>query len=117
MRNNMGAELILDYLGIALDKTALADRDLKVNVTCTDTGQSFVLRFKNGPMLHMETAPVDDALLTFVGPKSGLLTLMGGDAAAVRSVLEVTGDEELFGELCRSFTALNGAGLFNIIEP
>ena len=45
------------------------------------------------------------------------MTLMGGDAAAVRSVLEVTGDEELFGELCRSFTALNGAGLFNIIEP
>lgn len=117
MRNNMGAELILDYLGIALDKTALADRDFKVNVTCTDTGQTFVLRFKNGPMLHTETVPVDDASLTFAGPKSGLLTLMGGDAAAVRSVLEVTGDEELFGELCRSFTALNGAGLFNIIEP
>lgn len=73
----MGAELILDYLGIALDKTALADRDFKVNVTCTDTGQTFMLRFKNGPMLHMETAPVDDALLTFAGPKSGLLTLMG----------------------------------------
>ena len=117
MRNNMGAELILDYLGIALDKTTLADKDFKVNVTCTDTGQSFVLRFKNGPMLHMETAPVDDALLTFAGPKSGLLALMGGDAAVVRSVLEVTGDEELFDELCRSFTALDGAGLFNIIEP
>ena len=115
-RESMTCEMILDYLGIALDKTALADEDIKVNFTATDTGETFLLRFKNGPLLHFEGMRDDGAALSIEGPRQALL-LMAGAPEKLRQAARVTGDEDLLIRICASFTALDGAGKFNIVEP
>lgn len=116
-RSNMTTEMILDYLGIALDKTALTDRDLKVNFKATDTGETYLLRFKHDPLLHFESMQDSGAALTLEGPRQALLLLMAGSSDAIRQAMSVTGDTALLDELCTVFTALEGAGKFNIVEP
>lgn len=75
-RENMTTEMILDFLGIALDKSALAGEDIKVNLSVTDTGEQFLPRFKNGPLLHFEGMQDSGAALTLEGPCQALLLLM-----------------------------------------
>ena len=116
-RENMTTEMILDFLGIALDKSALADEDIKVNLSVTDTGEQFLLRFKNGPLLHFEGMQDSGAALTLEGPRQALLLLMTGSSDAISQAMRVTGDTALLDKLCRVFTELEGAGKFNIIEP
>lgn len=116
-RENMTTEMILDFLGIALDKSALADEDIKVNLSVTDTGEQFLLRFKNGPLLHFKGMQDNNAALTLEGPRQALLLLMTGSPDAISQAMRVTGDAALLDKLCRVFTELEGAGKFNIIEP
>lgn len=116
-RENMTTEMILDYLGIALDKAALADQDIKINFTATDTGEKFLLRFKNGPLLHFEGMQDVDAALSLEGPHQALLLLMAGTSEQIKKVAKVKGDAGMLDKLCSSFTALQDAGKFNIIEP
>ncbi|WP_432314450.1 alkyl/aryl-sulfatase [Collinsella aerofaciens] len=116
-RNNMTTEMILDYLGIALDKSALADQDIKVNLTATDTGEQFLLRFKNGPLLHFEGMHDDAAELSIAGPRQSLLLLMAGSSEKIKQAANITGDMDLLDKLCGVFTELSTAGKFNIIEP
>lgn len=90
-RENMTTEMILDFLGIALDKSALADEDIKVNLSVTDTGEQFLLRFKNGPLLHFEGMQDNNAALTLEGPRQALLPLMTGSPDAISQAMRVTG--------------------------
>ena len=117
IRANMTTEMILDFIGIALDKTALADQDIKVNFTATDTGEKYLLRFRYGPLLHFEGLQDEDAALTIKGPRQVLLLLMGGSSEKVKQAASVTGDIALLDTLCGVFTQFETAGKFNVIEP
>ena len=116
-RGQMSADMVWDYLGIRLDKDALDERDIKVNANVTDTNQEFLLRFKNGPLLHFEGMQADDAVITLTGPKEGMLALMGGSVDDLKKAVQVEGDEKVLAEIMASFDPPKGVATFNIIEP
>ena len=116
-RNNMTAEMLWDYLGIAVDKQAMADRDFTVNVKVTDTNQDFVLRFYHGPLLHMEGMQAENADFTLIGPRAGMLALMGGDVEKLKQAVKFEGDEAVLATVLENIHVIKGLAKFNIVEP
>lgn len=55
--------------------------------------------------------------LTIVGPRQALFMLMAGSGDKLKKVASVSGDAAILDKICTVFTALEGAGKFNIIEP
>ena len=117
VRSNMTAEMLWDYLGIVVDKQAMADEDIKINVVLTDTDQQYLLRFYHGPLLHFEGMQDAQAQVTLSGPKTGMLALMGGDVELLKQAVQVEGDEEALAKVVGSIVVTMGVPAFNIIEP
>ncbi len=117
MRNNLTCEMLWDFIGIALDKDAMAEHDIKINVTLTDLNQQFLLRIKNGPLLHFEGMQADDATIELVGSKLGMLLLLGNDLELLKQHVKVAGDEGLLAQIMDGMFAPKGIAPFNIVEP
>lgn len=116
-RTNLTAEMLWDFIGICLDKQAMADQDVKVNVSVTDTGQEFVLRFKNGPLLHFEGMQADDASVTLAGPRAGMLALLGDDVSTLRQYVRVSGDEGVLATIMGNIHPPAAIPAFKVVEP
>ena len=116
-RDNMTAEMLWDYLGIVLDKDALADADLKVNVRLSDSGEDYLLRVVHGPLLHFAGLRDADADVTLEGPKAAMLALMAGDVDQLKAVVRVSGDEAALARLVGAIHPTQGLPAFNIVEP
>lgn len=91
---NLTPTMLWDYRDIVLDKQAMDKEDLKVNVKLTDTGQTFLLRFKNGPLLHFENLQDRKPDVTLVGPRAGMFALLGGDLKQLKKHVKVSGSEK-----------------------
>ena len=117
VRNNMTIEMLWDYLGIALDKDAMADDDLRINVRLTDTGETFLLRFVHGALLHFAGMQDDSADVTLAGPKAAMFALMGKELAQLRRYVQATGDEAALERFMTSIHTGRGIPAFNIVEP
>lgn len=117
VRNNLTADMLWDFLGITLGKDAMGELDVKINVTLTDLNKHYLLRIKNGPLLHFEDAQADDAQITLVGPKAALLLLISHDLDLLKQHVQVAGDEELLTRIMESMTPMQSIGEFDIIEP
>ena len=110
--------IVFDTLmSVECSKAALADRDIKVNYLDTDTGSQYLLRFKNGPLLHFAGMKAEDADLTIQAPRQALLLFTSGSSEKIKNANIASGDMDLLDKLCGAFTALQGAGKFNIVEP
>ena len=116
-RDNMTADMLWDYLGIIIDKQAMADEDVKVNVKLSDTGQEFLLRFYHGPVLHFEGMQDSKAHVTLTGPLKGMLALMSGDMETLKKAVQVEGDEAALAKVVGNIHPSTGVPAFNIIEP
>ena len=72
--------MLFDYMGILLDKQAMADYDFIVNVTLPDVEEQYMLRVKNGVILVYDNAQSGEADLSITCPKNALLLLLQGNS-------------------------------------
>ena len=115
----MTAAMLFDYMGIRLDKQALADQDFTIQFTLPNTGEQHALQVKNGVLLVYENTVREDAETSITCPKNALLYLLVGDLDAFRQVAKIEGDTAALELLATNMTALNNDTVtsFNIVEP
>ena len=119
MMMSMTADQMFDYMGILLDKQALADQDFTVSITLTDTQQNYLLRLKNGSLLRFADTTADEADLSITAPKNALFYLIRGQAEDFAQYATVTGSQDLLTLLMDNMNQLDltNAPTFNIVEP
>ena len=119
MMMSMSATQMFDYMSILMDKQALADQDFTINVTLTDTQETYLLRVKNGVLLRFAGTGAPEADLSITGPKNALFYLIRNQAEEFAQAATVTGDQALLTTLMESMNQLDltKAPTFNIVEP
>ncbi len=116
---NMTPETIFDYIGILLDKEALANEDFVINVKLTDTNGKYTLHFVNGALLQYHNYLSDSADLTIICPQIALTLIWGGDMEKITASMKLEGDVtklNLIVDNLNQFSVTDNAK-FNIIEP
>jgi len=114
----MTPAMIFDYMGILMDKEAMADQDFTINVTLSDLKQQHVLHVKNGVLLVYENTHREDADVSITCPKNALLYILQGNVRALDGV-PMEGNVELITLFAQSMNQVpvQGTVPFNIIEP
>jgi len=119
MQKEMTASMLFDYMGILLDKQALADYDFIVNVALPDVGEQYMLRIKNGVILVYENAQSEEADLSITCPKNALFFMLQHNMAGIEQTMQLEGDAELMKLIVENLNQFNAgsSAVFNIIEP
>ncbi len=119
LMNNMTTSMLFDYMGILLDKSALADEDLSINLTVTDTNEQYVVRITNGVLLKFAGAQDTNADVTIKTNKNVLFYLINGQQDAFLQTADVQGDTSVITKLAENLNqlAIGQSAAFNIIEP
>ena len=114
----MTPAMIFDYMGILMDKEAMAEQDFTINVTLSDLRQQHVLHVKNGVLLVYENTHRDDADASITCPKNALLYILMNNVRALDAV-PMEGNVELITLFAQSMNQVpvQGTVPFNIIEP
>lgn len=111
----MDTQTTLDYMGIMLDSTKLADRSFTINLQVTDD-QDYLLKVHHGVLLYYPGEQDEAADLTIRTRKTGILAIAACNEDGVSKLVEsVEGDQELYNAFRESMTPLSL--YFNIIEP
>lgn len=115
----MTAPMLFDYMGILLDKQALAEYQFTMNVNVSDTAEQYMLQIKNGVLLVYDNANSEAADVSITCPKNALFYLITGDKENIGKVIQMQGDETLVYLFAESMNRelLAGQASFNIIEP
>lgn len=118
-QKNMTASMLLTYMGILMDKQAMADKDITMNVSLTDTGETFKVRFNKGVMLTYENTLAENPDLAISCPTLALGLITSGDSSKLTDAIKVEGDKELLEIITDSMNQLAspGTSAFNIVEP
>ena len=119
MQMEMTASMLFDYMGILLDKQAMADYDFIVNVTLPDVGEQYMLRVKNGVILVYDNAQSGEADLSITCPKNALFFMLRHNMAGIEQAMQLEGDTELMKLIVENLNQFNigSSAVFNIIEP
>ena len=119
MVREMTAPMMFDYMGILLDKQALADYDFTVNVSLPDVNQQYMLQIKNGVVLVYEDTLSDKADVSVTCPKNALFYIITNDQENMAKTLKVEGNANLVALLAENMNQVpvSGPSAFNIIEP
>ena len=114
----MTPAMIFDYMGILMDKEAMANQDFTINVTLSDLKQQHVLHAKNGVLLVYENTRREDADVSITCPKNALLYILMNNVRALDGV-PMEGNVELITLFAQSMNQVpvQGTVPFNIIEP
>ena len=114
----MTAEMMFDYMGILMDKDALADKDFTINVTLTDVNEQHVLHVKNGVLLVYEDAQRTNADVSLTCPKNALFYILTNNQQGLAAI-PMQGNAELITLLAQSMNQFPVQGIvpFNIVEP
>ena len=115
LQRKMGVDLMLEYLGIRLDSSAVEKLNGTINLVVTDTGEQFVITLRAGVLLYQEGVQSDSADATWRLPKAALFYLLQGNADGVRQYGELQGDESLLDAICQHIVVFTPD--FTIIEP
>ena len=109
---------MFDYMGIIMDKDALAEKDFTINVTLNDVNEQHVLHVKNGVLLVYEDTQRTDADVSISCPKNALFYILTNNSQGLEAI-PVEGDAELIALLAGSMNQFPVQGImpFNIIEP
>lgn len=116
---NMTAPMIFNYMGILLDKQALATEEFKINITLPDVQEQYLLHLKNGVLLYYENGYAKDADLSVICPKNALLLILNGNFEGLTQAMKAEGDTEVLKLLMKNLNqfSLNAEKSFNLIEP
>ena len=119
VQKEMTAVMIFEYMGILLDKQALANENFTINFTLMDVGEQHMLQIKNGVILIYEDTLRENADISVTCPKNALLYLLQGNVDALGQAAKIEGDMELLKLFASNLNALGSAGFagFNIVEP
>ncbi|MBO4933237.1 MAG: MBL fold metallo-hydrolase [Clostridia bacterium] len=119
MQKEMTASMLFDYMGILLDKQALADYDFIVNVALPDVGEQYMLRIKNGVILVYENTQSEEADLSITCPKNALFFMLQHNMAGIEQAMQLEGDAELMKLIVENLNQFHAgsSAVFNIIEP
>ena len=118
LQKEMTAGMLFGYMGIALDKHALADQNYTMQFTLPNVNEQHMLQIKNGVLLVYENRAAEQADVSIVCPKNALLYLMAGNVEAFTQVAVIEGDVELLTLFAENLTQINNAfSGFNIVEP
>ena len=111
----MDMQTTLDYMGIMLDSTKLADKSFSINLQVTND-QNYLLKVHHGVLLYYPDEQDENADITITTKKAGILAIAACNEDGISKLIEsVEGDQELYKAFCESMTPLSL--YFNIIEP
>ena len=111
----MDMQTTLDYMGIMLDSTKLADKSFTINLQVTND-QNYLLKVHHGVLLYYPDEQDENADITITTKKAGILAIAACNEDGISKLIEsVEGDQELYKAFCESMTPL--ILYFNIIEP
>lgn len=111
----MDMQTTLDYMGIMLDSTKLADKSCTINLQVTND-QNYLLKVHHGVLLYYPDEQDENADITITTKKAGILAIAACNEDGISKLIEsVEGDQELYKAFCESMTPLSL--YFNIIEP
>lgn len=111
----MDMQTSLDYMGIMLDSTKLADKSFTINLQVTND-QNYLLKVHHGVLLYYPDEQDENADITITTKKAGILAIAACNEDGISKLVEsVEGDQELYKAFCESMTPLSL--YFNIIEP
>ena len=111
----MDMQTTLDYMGIMLDSTKLADKSFTINLQGTND-QNYLLKVHHGVLLYYPDEQDENADITITTKKAGILAIAACNEDGISKLIEsVEGDQELYKAFCESMTPLSL--YFNIIEP
>ena len=111
----MDMQTTLDYMGIMLDSTKLADKSFTINLQVTND-QNYLLKVHHGILLYYPDEQDENADITITTKKAGILAIAACNEDGISKLIEsVEGDQELYKAFCESMTPLSL--YFNIIEP
>lgn len=111
----MDMQTNLDYMGIMLDSTKLADKSFTINLQVTND-QNYLLKVHHGVLLYYPDEQDENADITITTKKAGILAIAACNEDGISKLIEsVEGDQELYKAFCESMTPLSL--YFNIIEP
>lgn len=115
----MTASMLFDYLGIALNKKAMADQNFTISFNLADVAEQYLLQIKNGVLLVYEDPSDIEADIQITTQKNALLYWIQGDMEAFQSAARIEGDVEKLGLFVSNLTELSAGAFmgFNIIEP
>lgn len=111
----MDMQTTLDYMGIMLDSTKLADKSFTINLQVAND-QNYLLKVHHGVLLYYPDEQDENADITITTKKAGVLAIAACNEDGISKLVEsVEGDQELYKVFCESMTPLSL--YFNIIEP
>ncbi len=116
---NMTTSMLLDYMGIVLDKQAMSDEDFSINITVIDTGETYLVKIQSGVLLKFASAHDDAAKISITTTKAGLSTVLLGDSETFFASVKLEGDKVYAEKLITNLSELKlgQPATFNIVEP
>ena len=119
LQMEMTPTMMFDYMGILLDKQAMAEENFTINVYLPDVEEMHGLEIRNGVLLHYEHAPRENADVTIRCPKNALFYILRNNAQGVSETVKVEGNAELLQLFMENLNQLDLSTppSFNIIEP
>ncbi len=119
MLPNMTATMLFDYMGIILNKKAMANEDFAIHFTLTDTKEAYLVRVVGGVLLVFGCENDGQADLAVTTGKNALLNLLNGDLEAFLKLARTEGDTACLQKLVENLTELKlgTPADFNIVEP
>ncbi len=117
IQKEMTAAMLFDYMGIMLNKQALAEACFTVNFTLPDVGETHMVQVKNGVLLVYENTLGEEVDASVTCPKNALLYLLANQADAFAQAAQIEGDAQLLTMLAENLNEFSGFAGFNIVEP
>lgn len=116
LRKEMTPSMIFGYMGILLNKKAMAQEEFTIQIHLIDLQEHHLLQVKNGVLLVYENTQRDDADVTLTCPKNGLLYLLAHNVDALGQISRIEGDSTLL-QLFSDNLSQGNTPNFNLIEP
>ncbi len=119
LAKNMTTSMLLDYMGIMLDKHAMSDENFSINITVSDTNETYLVRIQNGVILKFANDSDSSAKVNIKATKLGLSTILSGNKEAFFKSVSVDGETMYIEKLITNLNQLKMGqpATFNIIEP
>ncbi len=112
----MDTRMMLDYLGILIDAQKAQTKDIRMNLTVSDTQEQYYVHLYCGVLLYYPQMQDGSPDVQVVMPRLGLAALISGNRAGMEKLIrfekgEMADLEALIGDRVRF------EPVFNIIEP
>lgn len=117
-QKEMTATMIFRYMGILLDKQAMAKEAFCVAFTLPDVGEVHRIEIRNGVLLLYENADGEAGDVSVTCPKNALLYLLAGSFDSFAQAAQIKGDSARLRQLAENLNQLSAEfSGFNIVEP